>query len=201
MSDISENTGGKENKQEVLARLMKRTAKQDWKAYSLLYSMTSPQIYGMMLSMTNYASACEDLMQEVYVTVWRKAGKYNPEKAAVSTWLATIARNRTLDWLRSQSSGVNQRTIDQSVEALELASVNEGPESWTQASGQRVSLQDCMEHLSDEQRNAIQLAYFEGHTHAELAERLNSALGTVKSWVRRGLASLKTCLQGAEGGA
>jgi len=131
--------------------------------------------------------------------VTSKAGKYNADKAAVSTWLATIARNRTLDWLRSQSSGVNQRTAEQSVEALDLASVNDGPESWTESRGQRISLQDCMDHLTDEQRNAIQLAYFEGHTHAELAERLNSALGTVKSWVRRGLASLKTCLQSAEG--
>ena len=199
MSDITVNSGGTAGKQVVLARLMQRTAKQDWKAFSLLYSMTSSQIYGMMLSMTNYASACEDLLQEVYVTVWRKAGKYNADKAAVSTWLATIARNRTLDWLRSQSSGVNQRTVDQSVEALDLASVNDGPESWAETSGQRISLQDCMDSLTDEQRNAIQLAYFEGHTHAELAERLNSALGTVKSWVRRGLASLKTCLQGAEG--
>lgn len=191
----------KPNSQEVLIRLMEKTAKKDWQAYSLLYSMTSPQLYGMMLSMTNYAAVCEDLLQEIYVTVWQKAGKYNPEKASVSTWLATIARNKTLDWLRSQSSGVQKQTIEQSPEALDLASVNPGPDHFAESSIYRISLQDCLDGLSDEQRNAIQLAYFEGHTHAELAERLNTALGTVKSWVRRGLGNLKACLEPSGGKA
>lgn len=195
------NSADKIEKQEVLSRLMKRTAKQDWQAFSLLYSMTSSQVYGMMLSMTNYAAACEDLLQEVYVVVWRKADKYQADKAAVTTWLATIARNKTLDWLRSQSSGVQKQTIEQSPEALDLASVNPGPEHWAESSLYRISLQDCLDGLSDDQRNAIQLAYFEGHTQAELAQRLNTALGTVKSWVRRGLESLKLCLERSGGEA
>lgn len=182
-------------KQQVLIRLMQRTAKKDWQAFSMLYSMTSSQVFGLMLSMTNYSSACEDLMQEVYLTVWRKADGYRSDKAAVSTWLCTIARNRTLDWLRSQSSGIKKNETEQSPEALDLASVNPGPEHWAESNLEKISLQDCLDSLTDEQRNAIQLAYFEGHTHAELAERLNSALGTVKSWVRRGLQNLKVCLQ------
>lgn len=191
----------KPSNQEVLIRLMQQTAKQDWQAFSLLYSMTSSQLYGMMLGMTNYAAVCEDLLQEIYVTVWQKADKYQADKASVSTWLATIARNKTLDWLRSQSSGVQKQTIEQSPEALDLASVNPGPDHFTESGMYRISLQDCLDGLSDEQRNAIQLAYFEGHTHAELAERLNSALGTVKSWVRRGLGNLKACLERSGGEA
>lgn len=106
------NAVNKSSNQEVLIRLIQQTAKKDWQAYSLLYSMTSSQLYGMMLSMTNFAAACEDLLQEVFVTVWQKAGKYQPEKASVPTWLATIARNKTLDWLRSQSSGVQKQIIE-----------------------------------------------------------------------------------------
>jgi RNA polymerase sigma-70 factor (ECF subfamily) len=197
MSDATSSAA----KQEVLARLLQRTAQQDWKAFSMLYSMTSSQLYGLMLGMTNYANVCEDLLQEVYVTVWRKAGQYDPAKAAVTTWLGTIARNRTLDWLRSQASSNAKENREQSVEALDLACGNAGPAQWTEASLQEVALQNCLQRLTTEQRNAILLAYYEGHTHAELAQRLNSALGTVKSWVRRGLESLKSCLQHAGGTA
>ena len=194
-------SAGSAEKQEVLARLVMRTARHDWQAFSMLYSLTSPQLFGLMLSMTNYAHVCEDLMQEVYLTVWRKANQYEPDKAAVSTWLCTIARNRTLDWLRSQSSGTAKESREQSVEALDLACGNSGPDQWTEANMQGGALQICLDRLSPEQRNAILLAYFEGLTHAELAGRLKSALGTVKSWVRRGLESLRICLQRAGGEA
>ena len=197
MSDGQDSSG----RAAVLARLMRRTADRDWQAFSLLYSMTSSQLFGLMLSMTNYAHACEDLLQEVYITVWRKAPDYQPDKAGVTTWLCTIARNRTLDWLRSETSRTGRYGSDQDVDALDLASGLDGPEKWTQNDSSQSALQACLENLSSDQRHAILLAYFEGHTHAELAERLNSALGTVKSWVRRGLVSLKNCLQGSGGGA
>jgi RNA polymerase sigma-70 factor (ECF subfamily) len=188
-------------KQEVLARLLSRTAQQDWQAFGMLYSMTSSQLYGLMLRMTNFASDCDDLLQEVYLTVWRKADQYEPEKAAVSTWLGAIARNRTLDWLRSQSAASAKESREQSVDALDLAYGDAGPDEWTAASLQGGALQLCLDSLSEEQRKAILLAYFEGLTHAELARRLQTALGTAKSWVRRGLQSLKICLQRAGGEA
>ena len=189
------------SRQKVLARLMKRTAQADWQAFGMLYSMTSPQLFGLMLSMTDYANTCEDLLQEVYLTVWKKAGDYQPEKARVTTWLSTIARNRTLDWLRSQAASTAKEGSQQSPQAVELSAGSAGPEQWADLSGQNVTLQSCLDNLSAEQRRAIVLAYFNGHTHAELAKVLNSALGTVKSWVRRGLENLRTCLQAAGGEA
>ncbi len=188
------------SRQEVLSGLMLRTAQRDWKAFGMLYSMTSPQLFGLMLSMTNYSSSCEDLLQEVYLTVWRKAQDYQPDKAAVTTWLSTIARNRTLDWLRSQTAQVDKLITEINEDSLVLACGNPGPEQWTAETLGHSALQSCLERLSAEQRHAILLAYFEGHTHIELADRLHCALGTVKSWVRRGLQSLKVCLQ-ADGGA
>jgi RNA polymerase sigma-70 factor (ECF subfamily) len=183
----------------VLARLMSESADGDWKAFTRLYAMTSPQLYGVMLRMTNYAQACEDLLQEVYITVWKRARRYDVNKAQVMTWLIAIARNRTLDWLRSQGAGMNQRLVDQDPEALDLAAGTATPEQSAQNAASETALENCLDTLSDEQRNAVVLAYLEGHSHAELAERLSSPLGTVKSWVRRGLDRLKTCLQGLGG--
>jgi len=192
---------GTSSRAEVLARLMRRSADRDWQAFSMLYSMTSSQLFGLMLSMTNYAHVCEDLLQEVYITAWKKAGDYDPKKAAVSTWLCTIARNRTLDWLRSESTKAAKTGFVQDSHTLDLASGLDGPDQWAESDSSQTALQACLENLTSDQRHAILLAYFEGHSHAELARRLNSALGTVKSWVRRGLASLKVCLQSSGGEA
>ena len=170
------------SRQKVLAGLMKRTAQDDWQAFGMLYSMTSSQLFGLMLSMTNYANSCEDLLQEVYLTVWKKAGDYQPEKAGVTTWLCTIARNRTLDWLRSQAASAAKEGSQQSADAVELSAGTAGPEQLAQISSESTTLKSCLDNLSTEQSRAIVLAYFNGHTHAELARLLDSALGTVKSW-------------------
>lgn len=190
-----------DSKQKVLARLMQKTARGDWQAFSMLYAMTSSQMFGSMLHLTNYAPVCEDLLQEVYLTVWRRAGEYRPEKANVTTWLVTITRNRTLDWLRSQSAGMNKLTSEQSTEALDLASGNPTPEDMAESFSEEAALAECFDQLNPQQRQAIFLSYVKGHTHSELAEQLNSALGTVKGWVRRGLKQLKSCLQGNGGEA
>jgi RNA polymerase sigma-70 factor (ECF subfamily) len=89
--------------------------------------------------------------------------------------------------------------VDQDPEALDLAAGTATPEQSAQNAASETALENCLDTLSDEQRNAVVLAYLEGHSHAELAERLSSPLGTVKSWVRRGLDRLKTCLQGLGG--
>ena len=188
-------------KQIVLLRLMTESANGDWKSFTRLYAMTSPQLYGVMLRMTNYAQACEDLLQEVYITVWKRADRYDADKAQVMTWLTAIARHRTLDWLRSQGAGMNQRLVDQDPEALDLAAGTATPEQSAQDAASETDLEHCLETLDGNQRNAIVLAFLEGHSHAELAEQLASPLGTVKSWVRRGLDRLKSCLQGLGGAA
>jgi RNA polymerase sigma-70 factor (ECF subfamily) len=183
------------SRQDILASLVNRTAKGDWAAFTTLYTMTSPQVYGVMLHMTNFAQSCEDLLQEVYIAVWRRASSYEPEKAQVGTWLTAIARNRTLDWLRSQQAGMDGRIADGDPEAMELAAGTDDPEALAATATSRTALVACLNELGAQQRQAIFLAYVKGHTHAELARHLNTALGTVKSWVRRGLQQLRSCLQ------
>ena len=166
--------GNISNRGEVLNRLMRKSARQDWQAFSVLYAMTSPSLFGLILNMTNYSEASEDLLQEVYIKAWRQAGRFDPDKSKVTTWLAAIARHQTIDWLRSQG-------ID--------------PAAQTEAQMDQSDISACMDQLSSPQRQAIFLAYLKGHSHAELVERLDSPLGTVKSWVRRGLESLRNCLE------
>ena len=182
-------------KQEVLNRLMKKTARRDWQAFSMLYAMTSSRLFGLILHMTNYSESCEDLLQEVYIKVWDQADRFDAEKSKVTTWMAAIARNRTIDWMRSQGSGMERLTQNQSPEALDLAGGGGNPADEADELDQNAGLAACMNQLSDDQRQAIFLAYLKGHSHSELVEQLGIPLGTVKSWVRRGLQSLKTCLE------
>lgn len=182
------------NRLEVLTRLMRKTARQDWQAFSVLYAMTSPGLFGLILNMTNYSEASEDLLQEVYIKAWRQSDRFDANKSKVTTWLAAIARNHTIDWLRSQGSGVEKMMTSQSPEALDLAGGID-PADDTEMLDNQSGLSICIDQLSTPQRQAIFLAYLKGHSHSELVEQLGSPLGTVKSWVRRGLESLRNCLE------
>ena len=189
------------SKQEVLVRLIRETADEDWEAFSKLYAMTSQTVFGVMLRMTRYAPDCEDLLQEVYVTLWRRAKNYDPGQSQVMTWIITIARNRTIDWLRSKGSGIEGKLIEPSPDALDLAAGGSSPEQVAERAGASTDLEQCLQSLSHDQRQAVVLAYLEGHSHAELADRLASPLGTVKSWIRRGLSRLRSCLSELGGAA
>jgi RNA polymerase sigma-70 factor (ECF subfamily) len=184
--------------QDVLERLIRRAARGDLRSFSVLYAMTSPRIFGLILHMTDYSQSCEDLLQEVYLKVWMQAKSYQPGKARVATWLNAIARNCTIDWMRQQTSGTERITETRSPDALDLAATVD-PELETRAATQNQSLARCMDELSDSQRQAIYLAYLKGMTHSELTRQLGSPLGTVKSWVRRGLESLRNCLRRSGG--
>lgn len=173
---------------------MKKTARRDWRAFGVLYSMTSPRVFGLILHMTDYSEACEDLLQDVYIKVWNQADRFEPKKGKVTTWITSIARNCTIDWMRSQGTGMERLTSERDPDTLDLAGgvdPAEVPDQVDRDSGLAV----CMDQLSSEQRQAIFLAYHKGHSHSELVERLGSPLGTVKSWVRRGLETLRDCLQ------
>ena len=129
-------------------------------------------------------------MHDVYLTIWKRAGAYEPGRASPITWLATIARNRAIDWVRAQ--GVRRAAPiedaapvpDDRPLASETMIADEG--------NRRLHL--CLDGLDEQPRLAIRTAFFDGLTYAELADRLGVPLGTMKSWVRRGLMRLKECL-------
>ena len=162
---------------EQLRRLLEATARGDERAFAELYRATSSHLYGLLLRMLQRRDWAEEALQDCFVKIWQKAETYEAEKGAPLTWLLTVARYRALDLLRVKRPEV------------------EMPDSDEEFSLPPLTLQDeAQDPLAREQREAVLLAYYEGYTHQELSARMNAPLGTVKSWVRRGLARLREAL-------
>ena len=167
------------------------TGNEDRAAFSTLYNLTSAKLYGVCLRICGDRGAAEDVLSDVYLTIWRRAGAFEPGRASPISWLATIARNRAIDWRRSAGRKMAVG-LDAALEVADDAPSAE--ERMVQGEdGQRLHL--CLDELDDKQRGAIRSAFFGGLTYAELAERDSVPLGTMKSWVRRGLQRLKDCLR------
>jgi RNA polymerase sigma-70 factor (ECF subfamily) len=161
-------------------------------AFAALYRASAPQLFALALRILKRRDAAEEVLQEAFVNVWRHAVDYRPEKGSAIGWMATIVRNRALDRLRRARP---ETPLDEASERHGWADSAPDPlESATMSESAR-RLDACLERLEDGPRRAIRLAYYEGLTHEALATRLGAPLGTVKSWVRRGLMRLKTCLE------
>ncbi len=166
------------------------TAAEDRSAFRRLYQLTSAKLFGICLRICGERQAAEDVLQDVYLIIWRRAGGYEPGRASPISWLATIARNRAIDWRRAK--GV--RPTSNIVDANDIASGDMSAIDRLLAEEDDRKLHLCLDSLDDPQRQAIRTAFFDGLTYAELAQRQNVPLGTMKSWVRRGLIRLKDCL-------
>lgn len=174
-----------------LAELLWRIGQEDRSAISPLYTLTSAKLFGICLRICGERQAAEDVLQEVYLIVWKRAAGYDPGRASPITWLATIARNRAIDWRRAQGN----RAMAVLDEALPVADDRPLASDVMLADESDRRLHLCLDQLEDKQRDAIRTTFFDGVTYAELAERLGVPLGTMKSWVRRGLMRLKECVE------
>lgn len=184
-------TAGAEEARAQLTEALVRTGDEDREAFRRLYALTSAKLFGVCYRICGERQAAEDVLQDVYVTIWKRAGAYEPSRASPITWLATIARNRAIDWRRAQA--VRRWTpIEDAPPIRDTAPL---VSETMLADEDARHLHACLEGLEDRQRSAIHTAFFEGVTYAELAERQDVPLGTMKSWVRRGLAKLKECLE------
>lgn len=181
-----------------LADLLARTALADQAAFGELYRATSPQLYGVAIRILREAATAEEVLQESYVAVWHHAASYAPAKSQPLTWLTAIVRNRCLDSLRRRElDTVSTTPDDEDHPELELPGDGRTPADLLIEGAQAQSVRECVETLEGRSRQAIALAFFQGLTHAELATHLREPLGTVKSWVRRGLERLRQCLDRA----
>jgi RNA polymerase sigma-70 factor, ECF subfamily len=175
---------------EALERLVARSALGDRAAFHELYQATAPKLFAVALRILRREDWAEEVLQECYVSVWRHAAEYNAARAAPMTWMTSIVRNRCLDWLRKPNPEAPAE------DALnELESDNPGPLARLEAARDTAALGRCLRSLDARQRQAVALAFYDGLSHAELAQHLRQPLGTVKTWVRRGLARLRTCLE------
>lgn len=175
---------------EDLAGLVQEVAKGDRTAFARLYRHTAPRLFSVILRIVREESAAEEALQDVFVRLWQKAASYDPQKARVTTWLNTIARNRALDELRGRRGEM--------VSGMELTlfedEVSPGPAQDAHRAGMARELTRCLEELEGDQRRSVLMAFYEGMTHSELAAAMEKPLGTIKSWVRRALMELKACL-------
>jgi len=170
---------------------MGRVAGGDRSALRQLYDATSAKLFAVCLRILSDREEAQDVLQEVYVTIWRRADRFDAGRASVMTWVSTIARNRSIDRLRARGP---MAYADQ-VEDLEIADEAPGAEAMLEAKGEQGRLQNCLSELDARTETVIRTAFFEGVTYEAIARRMEAPLGTVKSWVRRGLARLKGCLQ------
>lgn len=189
-----------------LSRLLGRAGLGDRAAFATLYERTSPHLFAVVLRINRDREQAEDILQEVYVNVWRSASSFDAAQSQPLTWLTRIARNRAIDSLRrsrTQPRIQSPAKLAGGADAEEdsvydtVADSAPGPLDLLDRAAEARSLQACMDQLSALQRQSVALAFFHGLSHVEIAEQLRQPLGTVKSWVRRALQSLKSCLQGA----
>jgi RNA polymerase sigma-70 factor, ECF subfamily len=185
-----------------LAQLLARVGLADRAAFALLYRRTSAQLLGVVLRIQRDRGLAEDVLQEVFVNVWRSAGSFDPLRSQAMTWLASVARNRAIDSLRRRDSQPVLESTARSgpdgedIDLLDhLPSDTPAPPDQLGLLAQARAVKRCLGSLSGEQQQCITLAFYQGLSHAEVATHLSQPLGSVKSWVRRGLLSLKTCLQ------
>jgi RNA polymerase sigma-70 factor (ECF subfamily) len=176
---------------DLLTELMSRVAAGDRAALRQLYEVTSPKLFGVCLRILSDRDESEDVLQEVYLTVWRRADRYAPGRGSVMTWISTIARNRAIDRLRARGPMAHA----QPVETLEIADPGDGAEARVLAAQSEGALARCLGELDARTAGVIRTAFFEGVTYEALALRLDTPIGTVKSWIRRGLLKLKGCLE------
>lgn len=175
----------------ALVALLGHVARGDSAALASVYQRTSAKLYGICVRLLRDEAEAQDVLQDVYVTLWQKASQFDSERASPITWLAVMARNKAIDRLRKRQ--IATVAIDAAAEvpdgapsALEIAEM-------AQASSK---LAECLNELDERARTMIRAAFLDGSTHSELAERESVPLGTVKSWIWRGLQRLRGCLEG-----
>jgi RNA polymerase sigma factor (sigma-70 family) len=170
-----------------LAADLAAVALGDEAALRRLWDAAAPTLLGLCLRLVRRRAVAEDLLQESFVRIWRKAHQYDPALGDPLGWMAAVTRNIALDHLR--------RARVRGETGLEEASGAAAHEALAELDFSRADLQRCIDRLPEKQKQAILLAYYRGMTHIELAEALGAPLGTVKSWVRRALIDLKDCLE------
>lgn len=175
-----------------LAELLAQAALKNQRAFAELYERTAPQLFGVALRILRRRDWAEEVLQECYVNIWNHAGDYAVQKSAPLTWMTSIVRNRSLDWLRRPQREATGEEYDVAVDAWQDDAP--GPLEHLVVSGEAAALERCLRQLEPKQRQSIMLAFFHGLSHSELADHMKQPLGTVKTWVRRGLERLKMCL-------
>ena len=181
-----------DDRRERLAGRLAAVAAGDRAAFREVYAATSAKLFGVCLRMLRDRELAEDVLQDTYVTVWNKAAGFDRSRAGAMTWLMTIARNKSIDRLRAEASRPRGDGVEAAYEIPDAA-----PDASTllEAGEEYARLHGCLGELDPKIAQAVRTAFFEGVTYEALAGREGAPVGTMKSWIRRGLIKLRGCLE------
>ncbi len=174
----------------MLADDLARVAQGDKAAFARIYQATSAKLYGVVLRIVQRRDVTDEIVQEVYVKIWQRAGDFDRWRASPITWMATIARNRALDEVRKAT----HLRIDDAPEALNVPDGERLASDWVELNDDYARLLGCLEGLEPMKRDMVKLAYLEGLSREALSERFGHPVATVKTWLHRSLKSLRDCM-------
>ena len=179
-----------------LHRLLGQIALRNHQALRSLFELLSPRLLAIAMRILRDRSLAEDVLQEVFINLWEKIDQMPALHTHPLAWLTSMVRNKCIDATRKVRPEVPLEWTDGDgqTHSHDVVDENSRPEAQLQSSQGDAKVDECMQKLGDEPRQAVRLAYLEGLTHMELADRLNKPLGTIKAWIRRSLLQLKDCL-------
>jgi RNA polymerase sigma-70 factor, ECF subfamily len=173
-----------------LSTLLALVARRDRAAFAGVYQATSAKLFGIILRILKRRDLADEVLQEVYVKIWERAADFDPGKASPITWMATIARNRALDEIRRK----RPESIEDHPHLLDTPSDEDSALTNVMRGEDGKRLTDCLNRLEQPRRQMVVLAYCDGLSRDELAEKFGQPVNTIKTWLRRSLAQLKGCL-------
>ncbi|MCX2721296.1 sigma-70 family RNA polymerase sigma factor [Roseibium salinum] len=173
-----------------LGRMIARIAMKDRAAFDQLYNRTSAKLFGVCLRVLNDRAEAEEALQEVFLKIWTKADRFSVSDLSPISWLAAVARNHAIDRLRARR--VSAVDLD---DAQSVADPAPGPETLALAGSQKAQIDGCLDELENTRAAAIRGAYLDGMSYAELSERHEVPLNTMRTWLRRSLVKLRECLE------
>lgn len=182
--------GDNDTERSKLIEALQQVAVRDRAALHLVYDMTSAKLFGICLRICADREAAEDILQDVYIKVWKRADRFDATRASPITWLCTIARNSAIDWCRTTR---RPTTLPQEA-AEDIPDEARSADMLIEIEQDRRRLFDCLDQLDQQQNASIRAAFLDGLTYAQLADRMAVPLGTMKSWIRRGMQRLKECI-------
>jgi RNA polymerase sigma-70 factor, ECF subfamily len=173
-----------------LSDYLARTARGDRAAFEKLYAATSAKLFGIILRIVRRRDLAEEVLQEVYVRIWQKAGDFDSTRASPISWMAVIARNRALDEVRR----VKPLSIEDTPEVMDLPDPGELAITTIERNEDLQRLLKCLEGLEPAKREMVLMAYYRGESREALSQHFGSPVATIKTWLHRSLVQLKACL-------
>lgn len=173
------------------ATLIGRAARGDARGVEVLYDRHTPAIYALALRILRSPSEAEEVVQDTWVQLWRRASSFDPARGSAGAWILTMARSRAIDRYRSLSS---RRRVEEGIEAHDAPAGVPDAGAAVVSREQHERVRAAFESLSPQHRRVLELAYFEGMSHSQIAHTLEAPLGTVKSWARQALVRMKALL-------